>query len=148
MSSTIAKGVGMTQIGGLIHTSVLQDEGANRKEDLYIRSVSFSPDGKYIATGAEDKLIRVSKKKEMRDPLEVGKNTDICDMHRFGISKRSGFDMYFGAMSRTFIRWSSAGTGVFWCLGPATARCGCGTGRRTRRCMCSGSRIPRRKTLG
>lgn len=27
--------------------------------DLYIRSVCFSPDGKYLATGAEDKLIRI-----------------------------------------------------------------------------------------
>lgn len=27
--------------------------------DLYIRSVCFSPDGKFLATGAEDKLIRV-----------------------------------------------------------------------------------------
>ncbi|QPG75328.1 hypothetical protein FOA43_002681 [Brettanomyces nanus] len=27
--------------------------------DLYIRSVSFSPDGKFLATGAEDKIIRI-----------------------------------------------------------------------------------------
>ncbi|ODV61144.1 chromatin-silencing transcriptional regulator TUP1 [Ascoidea rubescens DSM 1968] len=27
--------------------------------DLYIRAVTFSPDGKYLATGAEDKLIRI-----------------------------------------------------------------------------------------
>ena len=30
-----------------------------RTGDLYIRSVCFSPDGKYLATGAEDKIIRV-----------------------------------------------------------------------------------------
>lgn len=40
--------------------SVLQDESAGRDGDLYIRSVSFSPDGKYLATGAEDRRIRVS----------------------------------------------------------------------------------------
>jgi len=38
--------------------SVLADDTAG-KEDLYIRSVCFSPDGKYLATGAEDKQIRV-----------------------------------------------------------------------------------------
>jgi WD40 repeat protein len=41
---------------------VLQDETAGRDGDLYIRSVSFSPDGKYLATGAEDKQIRVMNK--------------------------------------------------------------------------------------
>lgn len=40
---------------------VLQDETTGRDGDLYIRSVSFSPDGKYLATGAEDKQIRVMK---------------------------------------------------------------------------------------
>ncbi|KAI4136424.1 MAG: hypothetical protein LQ341_005621 [Variospora aurantia] len=37
----------------------LQDESVDKEGDLYIRSVCFSPDGKYLATGAEDKLIRV-----------------------------------------------------------------------------------------
>ncbi|KAL6950164.1 general transcription repressor [Hanseniaspora vineae] len=31
----------------------------NSSSDLYIRSVCFSPDGKFLATGAEDKLIRI-----------------------------------------------------------------------------------------
>ena len=42
--------------------SVLVDEAAAKLGDLYIRSVCFSPDGKYLATGAEDKQIRVSNK--------------------------------------------------------------------------------------
>lgn len=37
----------------------LEDKHAERDGDLYIRSVCFSPDGEYLATGAEDKLIRV-----------------------------------------------------------------------------------------
>lgn len=37
----------------------LQDESVDKPGDLYIRSVCFSPDGMYLATGAEDKLIRV-----------------------------------------------------------------------------------------
>lgn len=39
--------------------SVLVDEDASKTGDLYIRSVCFSPDGKFLATGAEDKQIRV-----------------------------------------------------------------------------------------
>ncbi|ODQ77469.1 hypothetical protein BABINDRAFT_67152 [Babjeviella inositovora NRRL Y-12698] len=35
------------------------DAAATPTSDLYIRSVCFSPDGKYLATGAEDKLIRI-----------------------------------------------------------------------------------------
>ncbi|SMN20659.1 similar to Saccharomyces cerevisiae YCR084C TUP1 General repressor of transcription [Maudiozyma saulgeensis] len=40
-----------------------QNEGSHETDggttDLYIRSVCFSPDGKFLATGAEDKLIRI-----------------------------------------------------------------------------------------
>jgi len=38
----------------------LQDSSLPEDGDLYIRSVCFSPDGRYLATGAEDKVIRVS----------------------------------------------------------------------------------------
>ncbi|KAF2720517.1 WD40 repeat-like protein [Polychaeton citri CBS 116435] len=37
----------------------LQDNNTTQDGDLYIRSVCFSPDGAYLATGAEDKIIRV-----------------------------------------------------------------------------------------
>ncbi|TIC35312.1 WD40 repeat-like protein [Wallemia mellicola] len=40
-------------------TCVLADDNVPIKGDLYIRSVCFSPDAKYLATGAEDKQIRV-----------------------------------------------------------------------------------------
>jgi len=39
---------------------VLQDDSIDFSGAMYIRSVCFSPDGKYLATCAEDKLIRVS----------------------------------------------------------------------------------------
>lgn len=38
---------------------MLFDESAGKAGDLYIRSVSFSVDGKLLATGAEDKQGRV-----------------------------------------------------------------------------------------
>lgn len=38
---------------------MLADESAGKAGDLYIRSVCFSPDGKFRATGAEDKQIRI-----------------------------------------------------------------------------------------
>lgn len=39
--------------------SIVEDETAPKAGDLYIRSVRFSPDGKFLATGAEDRKIRV-----------------------------------------------------------------------------------------
>ena len=45
----------------LLH-SVLVDETADHMDDLYIRGVCFSPDGKLLATAAEDKVIRVSSR--------------------------------------------------------------------------------------
>ncbi|KAH8109008.1 chromatin associated protein [Phellopilus nigrolimitatus] len=40
-------------------TCILNDDSASLSGDLYIRSVCFSPDGKLLATGAEDKQIRI-----------------------------------------------------------------------------------------
>jgi glucose repression regulatory protein TUP1 len=51
--------------------TVLQDDSVDKDGDLYIRSVCFSPDGRYLATGAEDKLIRVSTPVEMRDAANL-----------------------------------------------------------------------------
>ena len=43
----------------LLH-SVLVSETADDPDDIYIRDVSFSPDGGLLAAGGEDKMIQVS----------------------------------------------------------------------------------------
>ena len=64
-------------------SSVLVDDTAGKAGDLYIRSVCFSPDGKYLATGAEDKQIRVRH-------LDSGVSWFPTDIRpRSGISQRS-----------------------------------------------------------
>ncbi|KAG6857060.1 hypothetical protein H0H87_010025 [Tephrocybe sp. NHM501043] len=42
-----------------VKVCVLADESVGKSGDLYIRSVRFSPDGKLLATGAEDRQIRI-----------------------------------------------------------------------------------------
>jgi glucose repression regulatory protein TUP1 len=57
------------------------DESINTNEDLYIRSVCFSPDGVYLATGAEDKLIRVWDISRGRVKLKLqGHDQDIYSL--------------------------------------------------------------------
>jgi glucose repression regulatory protein TUP1 len=44
---------------GQLVTQLQDDSVVDKDGDLYIRSVCFSPDGRFLATGAEDKQIRV-----------------------------------------------------------------------------------------
>lgn len=64
--------------------AVLQDTSLPEDGDLYIRSVCFSPDGKYLATGAEDKVIRVS----LENIFDSG--AAFNSMSRSGTSKSAG----------------------------------------------------------
>ncbi|CDH51017.1 wd-repeat protein [Lichtheimia corymbifera JMRC:FSU:9682] len=82
--------------------AVLQDENASREGDLYIRSVSFSPDGKHLATGAEDKQIRIwdIQKKRIRRILQ-GHEQDIYSLE----FSRDGSFLVSGSGDRTARIW-------------------------------------------
>ncbi|KAG6907765.1 hypothetical protein DXG01_007478 [Tephrocybe rancida] len=60
---------------------VLADDSVGKSGDLYIRSVRFSPDGKLLATGAEDRQIRIwdIAKKRIRN-IFVGHTQEIYSL--------------------------------------------------------------------
>ncbi|KAK9446788.1 WD40-repeat-containing domain protein [Limtongia smithiae] len=80
----------------------LQDETVDREGDLYIRSVCFSPDGRFLATGAEDKLIRVwdIKSKTIRHTFS-GHDQDIYSLD----FSRNGRHIASGSGDRTVRVW-------------------------------------------
>ncbi|KAG6907771.1 hypothetical protein DXG01_007484 [Tephrocybe rancida] len=68
-------------VHNLMHESVLADDSVGKSRDLYIRSVRFSPDGKLLATGAEDQKIRIwdiAKRRIRR--VFVGHTQDIYSL--------------------------------------------------------------------
>jgi len=74
-------------VSALVHSS------AGVWGDMYIRSVQFSPDGKLLATGAEDKLIRVCH-------LISTFNTQTYFRYRYGTLRRGGFNRFSVATSK------------------------------------------------
>lgn len=78
----------------------LQDDSVDKDGDLYIRSVCFSPDGMYLATGAEDKQIRV---RYFLPVICIRAETNFPNL-RYGISKAVPFEPPLPGMSKTYIR--------------------------------------------
>lgn len=88
------------ETGSLVAT--LQDNPANDDGDLYIRSVCFSPDGKFLATGAEDKVIRVWNIAEQRvEKSFSGHEQDIYSLDY----ARNGRLIASGSGDRTVRLW-------------------------------------------
>lgn len=100
----------------------MNDENAQKEGDLYIRSVCFSPDGKYLATGAEDKKIRVSVSRE-----KVQERKKLTMVIRFGILLEIVFATHLLDMIKIFILWISVVMDVLLYLDQAIVLCGYGT---------------------
>lgn len=87
------------------------DDAAAPSGDLYIRSICFSPDGKYLATGAEDRQIRIwdIAKKRIRHLLR-GHNQEIYSLE----FSRDGQFLVSGSGDRTAKIWDiNSGNCVF-----------------------------------
>ncbi|CCK69778.1 chromatin-silencing transcriptional regulator TUP1 KNAG_0D00250 [Huiozyma naganishii CBS 8797] len=70
--------------------------------DLYIRSVCFSPDGKFLATGAEDRLIRIWDLAQQKIVMVLqGHDQDVYSLDYFP----SGDKLVSGSGDRTVRIW-------------------------------------------
>ncbi|KAJ3736615.1 WD40-repeat-containing domain protein [Lentinula guzmanii] len=80
-NSKVEKVLNVNLAHTLMHESVLVDESVGKSGDLFIRSVCFSPDGEYLATGAEDKQIRIwdIQRKKIRNIFD-GHQQEICSL--------------------------------------------------------------------
>jgi glucose repression regulatory protein TUP1 len=97
--------------------SVLADETANKTGDLYIRSVCYSPDGKFLATGAEDKQIRVSSS----SVAIVGMNSPITQI--WDIQKKKIRNIFTGHQQEIYsLDFSRDGRLIVSGSGDRTAR--------------------------
>jgi WD40 repeat protein len=56
--STLPAEVGLKS--GKKNNKVQNQGGSGEKEDSYVRSVCFSPDGNYLVAGVEDKTVKVN----------------------------------------------------------------------------------------
>lgn len=79
-----------------------EDANSASSADLYIRSVCFSPDGKFLATGAEDKLIRIWDIAQRKIVMVLrGHEQDIYSLDYF----QSGNKLVSGSGDRTIRIW-------------------------------------------
>lgn len=91
-----------TEDAGANGTASNASQNSAASSDLYIRSVCFSPDGKFLATGAEDKLIRIWDLETKKIVMTLkGHEQDIYSLDYFP----SGNKLVSGSGDRTVRIW-------------------------------------------
>ena len=121
---------------------VLLDESTNRTGDLYIRSICFSPDGKYLATGAEDRQIRVSLVADAHACFLLQSSSGLFGVasmltrrRRSGTSNKNAFAISFKATCRKSTRSTFLAMVVSSFLDQATNPLEYGTSKRVNVCL-------------
>ncbi|KAF8720188.1 hypothetical protein AX14_011213 [Amanita brunnescens Koide BX004] len=95
--------------GAKISVLIHEWAGVGNAGDLYIRSVRFSPDGKLLATGADDKQIRI---------WDIAKKTII---HTFDGHQQEIYSLTFSPDGRRLVSGSRDGTVRIWDMADAHA---------------------------